>query len=354
MIYNLPIEPLPERYSGYWLNDVGKSFAREGATVTQVLGDEVSATINNGQFLDATGTLIWKTSQLNRMIRYIQAGEVQEGDVIFLHDIWYPGIEALFYARDGLGLKFKIAGMLHAGTYDPHDWTAQRGMGRWARQFENSWLHEVDMVFVASLFHSELVSEARQTNNNVKVLMSFPRAWDAQLAQAGRDALFQRRKKRLVVWPHRKAPEKDEATFLAAAKATTENWPGWQFVSSKDICKSKAQYYQLLLEASIAVSTAKQETWGIAMRESTIAGAVPLVPDSLSYCEAFDPVFMYPEGLDGLLDALHYTISTLEANDATSRHLEEKVERQAAGFEVLAKAAPMKMIHEMRRRGWKV
>ena len=46
------------------------------------------------------------------------------------------GLEMLAYVRDGLGLKFKIVGILHAGTYDPHDFLTQKGMASWGRPLE--------------------------------------------------------------------------------------------------------------------------------------------------------------------------------------------------------------------------
>lgn len=353
MIYNLPIEPLPERYSTYWLKDVGQQLAREGAVVTQVLGAAVTDRINNGEFLDVTGTLIWKATQMERLLRYIQAGEVNDDDVIFLHDLWYPGLEALFYARQGLGLKFKIAGMLHAGTYDPNDWTTRMQMQRWGRELENAWFHEIDMIFVASLYHAEMLRLSRSTRSNVMVTMSFPRAWDAQLPQAGQDSLLRNTKQKIVVWPHRMAPEKDPDKFRKAAAILEQEFPEWQFICTKDICKSKEQYYQLLLHSKIAVSTAKQETWGIAMREAVLAGCVPLVPDTLAYPETFPP-FLYSEGDDyEFVTALRSMIQDMDGGS---------VERQVVGAaQVLAEeirkqadAAVPRMLGVMRNRGWKV
>ncbi|MDM8518296.1 DUF3524 domain-containing protein, partial [Desulfobacterales bacterium HSG16] len=49
--------------------------------------------------------------------------------------------------------------------------------------------------------------------------------------------------------------------------------------------ESKSQYFDMLKQGSVAVSTAVQENFGISMVESMRAGCVPLLPDRLSYPE---------------------------------------------------------------------
>jgi len=67
----------------------------------------------------------------------------------------------------------------------------------------------------------------------------------------------------------------------------------WKFFKTKDVTASKQEYYTLLKRSRISVSFAKQETLGFAMIESIAARCLPIVPNSLSYSELYDPVFTY-------------------------------------------------------------
>jgi glycosyltransferase involved in cell wall biosynthesis len=62
----------------------------------------------------------------------------------------------------------------------------------------------------------------------------------------------------------------------------------WGFVESRE------EYWALLREADIAVSTAQHEFFGISMLEAAHAGARVLVPNHLSYPELFHPSVTYP------------------------------------------------------------
>jgi len=54
-------------------------------------------------------------------------------------------------------------------------------------------------------------------------------------------------------------------------------------------CQDRKEYAQWLQKAHIVVSTAKHETFGISIVESVFSGALPLLPNRLSYPELFPP-----------------------------------------------------------------
>jgi glycosyltransferase involved in cell wall biosynthesis len=64
-------------------------------------------------------------------------------------------------------------------------------------------------------------------------------------------------------------------------------------------------YVALLAEATVALSTARQEFFGIAMVEAAASGALPLMPARLSYPEVF------PQELHG--DVLYEDVDALQA-----------------------------------------
>ena len=102
-------------------------------------------------------------------------------------------------------------------------------------------------------------------------------------------------KDQIVVWPHRVAPEKDLAMFLLIRNIYREAYPNDKvsFVVAKEAASTKGEYYSLLSRAKVVVSTAHQETFGIAMLEGLNSGCFPVVPDRLSYRELYPRNFRH-------------------------------------------------------------
>ncbi|MDF1543067.1 MAG: DUF3524 domain-containing protein [Anaerosomatales bacterium] len=114
-----------------------------------------------------------------------------------------------------------------------------------------------------------------------------------------------------IVWPHRWEHDKDpEAFFAAVGTLAAEGLDfevavaGQAFRETADSMQaaaaalgdrlvhagepsSRAEYAALLASADIAVSTALNEFFGLAMIEACYAGCSPLVPDRLAYPEIY-------------------------------------------------------------------
>ncbi len=114
-----------------------------------------------------------------------------------------------------------------------------------------------------------------------------------------------------IVWPHRWEHDKDpEAYFTAVGQLAAEGLDfevaiaGQAFRETADTMQeaaaalgdrlvhvgepeSRAAYARLLASADIAVSTAINEFFGLAMVEACYCGAYPLVPDRLAYPELY-------------------------------------------------------------------
>jgi glycosyltransferase involved in cell wall biosynthesis len=288
LIYDVPIEPLNERYSVEWAEWFPKEFEKAGHTVAQVRGDvNLTDNIENGSFLDCIGTHYWKFQQLQKIFYLLYAGD--RPDVIFFHDLWFPGIESLAYVRDMMKLKFKIAGYLHAGTYDPADRLAQEGMASWGEHLENAWGKIFDYVFVGSRWHRDLLNHNRTFDYNKIYPIGYPIDANYYLKQATMCV----RRENIVLFPHRLNKEKHPEYFdqlpgiisMMLKKDITEDWT---FVKTKDICQTKSEYYELLGKAKVAVSYAEQETFGIAMAEAAIMGCIPITPNKLSYMDTME------------------------------------------------------------------
>ena len=281
-IFYVPIEHYEERYTEQWYRWWRAEFESLGIEYTYVDGKSLTNEIEVGSVLDAYGTNYYKASQLQNLILMIQSGIIKDDDVIFFADIWFPGIESLQYIRNVAGKKFKIAGILHAGTWDKNDFTTRTGMREWAKHIENGWLSFVDKVFVATEYHKQLIIKKTKWAIPGRIIVTgLP--FDMDEVANTIDKKISPPKENIVVFPHRLDDEKRPWLFdrLAYDLRKTE----WQFIKSKTTTKTKLEYYQLLSRAKIAVSFAEQETFGYAMLEALTFNCIPVVPNKLSYKE---------------------------------------------------------------------
>ncbi len=133
-----------------------------------------------------------------------------------------------------------------------------------------------------------------------------------------------------IVWPHRWEHDKDPDAFFAAVARLAEEGLDFEVAVAgqafRDIPESilvaeqtlgerlmhigepedRDAYAGLLAGADIAVSTAHNEFFGLAMIEAAYAGCYPVVPDRLAYAELYPSEFRYAdsEQLVGTLRSL--------------------------------------------------
>ena len=98
------------------------------------------------------------------------------------------------------------------------------------------------------------------------------------------------KKRDLILFPHRIAPEKQVEIFRDLAAQL----PEYEFIVCQDQQLTKHEYHTLLGQAKLVFSANLQETLGISMYEGALVGAIPMVPNRLSYQEMFDDKFRYP------------------------------------------------------------
>ena len=290
-IINVPIESLEERYSAQWNKWFPEAFEDMRIDFVNICPDTLSDYIKDGSFLDVCGTNYFKAGQLKILAKMLFQDEIGGDDVIFFHDIWFPGIEMLQYIRQGKKMNFKICGILHAGTYDSYDFLAKQGMGYWGGPLEEAWFSFIDQIYVATNFHKELILRKRKIDPDKIKVTGLPicNSQDPDLTE----------KENIVVFPHRLDSEKNPNLFdLLSIDAATK---GWRFIKSKEVCKTKKEYFELLNRSKIAVSFADQETWGIAQQEALFARCFPVVPDRLSYKEMYSDEFKFSSFADAVL-----------------------------------------------------
>lgn len=294
MIHILPIEPFDERYTEQWFRWWPEELLKYGHDVNIVSGDEVGDLID-GEFLDPVSTWIWKGSQVANFAKAVESGDVVSGDIVMVMDGWGPAITAIGYMRDACeNLDIKICGFFHAGSYDPWDFLARVGMDKWASGIESSWLEICDLVLLGSEYHKKLLVEKRRLKPEkafVCGLPIYPEEYKILIEQHEYHS-----RKNLVVFPHRLAPEKAKWEFDLIKEIFEKKYGAIaEWVVARECCESKKEYYQLLANSKVVVSTARQETFGIAMQEGIAFGAWAVAPNRLSYPETIK------SGINGML-----------------------------------------------------
>jgi glycosyltransferase involved in cell wall biosynthesis len=296
-VWFLPLEPLAERYTEQMLKWVSIDLRR----MASVLGWKVETLLPSikagsisqaGQWLDTERTIEWKAAQIAMFAEAARGGRVRTNDIVLVGDAWFPGIEAVRYITQLSGVHVTLLGWHYAGMFDPAD-LLPRKLAKWGSTYERMLLEEVfDEVQVGSHFHRDLIlASCPKANVNAGGL-----AWNSDdVAQHYK--LF---RERIVVFPHRFAPEKNPAHFVAVANALKPEFPDWSFVMSTNSpvatfdCgpnvsivrhDSKEAYYRFLARCGVWYSAAEQETFGYSFHEAIALGIPIVAPRRCSYTE---------------------------------------------------------------------
>lgn len=293
MLYHLALEPYEERYTADWYRWFQKEYRRAKIPFQYVDGQALTDRIETGRFLDVYNTNYWKMTQMAELVKLFRAGVIRDGDLFLTADLWHPGLECIRYMADLTKTDVKLFGILHAGTYDPNDFTAQAGLEDWARWHETGWLAQCDKVFVGSAYHHNLLARTRcralpGLSAEKVVVTGLPFYADELRIKYG----GVQKDPNLVVFPHRLDPEKQP---WLSEKLSTRLPSTVTCVRTKDVCQTKDEYYRLLAKATVAVSFAKQETFGYAMLEATALGCQIVVPDRLSYKSMYPSSVRYED-----------------------------------------------------------
>lgn len=284
MIVNIPIESIEDRYSADWNRWFHKrtNHDENWKTISPSL---LTNKIDDGSFLDITGTSYFKAMQLAAIAQSIKLGGIPRDKrvVFFIQDGWFP-VEQIAYMRDMLGCHdWRIVGYFHAGTFDPWDMTSNQKMYLWGEDLENAWFKIYDAVIVNSEFERNLLLETRKIQSSKIHVIPY----HVEVPYFGNIV-----KENIVVFPHRLDKEKQPELFAKLAERFKDS--GWEFIATKGVANlTKQKYYEILAKSKISISCALQETFGIAMVESVLLGCMPLVPDRLAYKEMYPSHYRY-------------------------------------------------------------
>jgi hypothetical protein len=297
-VFLVDLEAVETRYTGEWKTHLPSLFKKRGYNVQVISGPtDIPSATTPGAFLNFGGTNIYKASQVEQMGRLFCNGAVHPGDHFIFTDAWHPGIINLKYMSELLGIPVVTHGLWHAGSYDPQDFLGRLvGDKPWVRHAEKSFFHAFDHNYFATDFHIDMFGK-NLLNANLGTMYDCKTSgkivrtgWPMEYME---DILlmYKNMKKRdLILFPHRIAPEKQVEIF----RDLKEHLPQYEFVVCQDQQLTKNEYHNLLGEAKLVFSANLQETLGISWYEGAVVDAIPMVPDRLSYSEMAFDTFKYP------------------------------------------------------------
>ena len=298
-IFLVDLESVSTRYTGQWKTHVPSLLSKAGHNVQVIAGPtDIPNATTPGAFLNFGGTNIYKADQVGQMGRLFCSGAVCPGDHFIFTDAWHPGIINLKYMSELLDIPVVTHGLWHAGSYDPQDFLGRLvGAKKWVRHAEKSFFYAFDHNYFATEFHIDMFfknlfgvdgpSEHFRSMGTNKVVRT---GWPMEYMDNTLDLYKNMPKRDLILFPHRIAPEKQVEIF----RNLKEFLPQYEFVVCQDQQLTKNEYHNLLGEAKLVFSANLQETLGISCYEGALVGAIPMVPDRLSYTEMYYDTFKYP------------------------------------------------------------
>jgi hypothetical protein len=196
-----------------------------------------------------------------------------------------------------LQIPVTIHALWHAGSYDPQDFLGRLiGDTPWVRNAEKSFFHAIDHNYFATDFHIDMFAHNLLSIDYATAKLSYidrgkivRTGWPMEYMQNILAPYKGMKKRDLILFPHRIAPEKQVEIFRDLAT----HLPQYEFVVCQDQQLTKHEYHTLLGEAKLVFSANLQETLGISCYEGAVVDAIPMVPNRLSYTEMYFDIFKY-------------------------------------------------------------
>ena len=306
MIYYFPLESLKSRYthqlSTKWMP---QAFEKTTSLYHAVDGQYEQGDVSVGMVLDAVGRGIYSMRQCQYLLEWIQKGNVQSGDIVYLQDYWTPGIESIFYACDLYGINLKFYARCWAQSVDEYDFTYN--MKNWMRHYELGLDERLSGIFVGSTVNrDELKAAGFKTPIHVT---SLPINFDEIKSYHPKKV----DKEKIIISSSRLDWEKNPMFMMNVAKQFLEKHKDWKWIfttSAKQLRSndkfiidtiqeldktekrfvvktnlSKSEYYEILNKSSIQFNSALQDYVSFTLLEATTYGCDVVYPNFKSFPE---------------------------------------------------------------------
>lgn len=319
--FHLPLERYPSRYTAQLADWEATAFQavcdENGWLYTPIEADLPPQPIETGVVLDAMQRPRTTLRQLDRLLPQLAAHP--EKAVVYMSDMFTPGIEAIPYAFPHAGTRLILGAFCWAQTFDRYDFTTQ--FDHWMRSYEQMVCGFSDIMFVAS---EELADRARAAllpgtaSSAGWCMVGLP--FDAtavrlQMQQCPQAESWQTRQYD-VVFTSRMDDEKQPDVFLNLverckgmrfALCSGRPLPDNQYTGhARDLAKRgmldihenlpKDAYYTVLLNSKVQFNCAKQDWVSYTLLEALCAGCMPLYPMFRSFPAAlmYNKAALYP------------------------------------------------------------
>ena len=295
-LWLLPIEPIAERYTKEWYDYMPSLFEGQGFNVQVIDGCETSGQIKTGSFLDANETVAYKASQLQSVARLFADKKVLSGDVFFVYDIEFWGIEVLRVLARMNKVSVRLVGFLHACSYTKGD--AMEQMSDFQVHTERGWFEAFDLILVGSDYQKERLVFERGVEPNKIAVTGNPMFAQAYPLAEHCDLDKPREKILLISNRFDKEKRPDESLSWALVASHLYGYKVIVCTSRKDLNSNskdvqdmaeqleqqglieirrgltKRQYHGLLTQARIVLTNSEEESFGYCIHEAQMHGAI--------------------------------------------------------------------------------
>lgn len=313
-LYYIPIEPLAERYTEQWYRRFPEEFREAGFDVATIDGEPLSHHVDVGSWLPMNSTVHYKAAQMQTVSALFQDKQIKDGDIFFVADLEFWGIEAIRVMAQINQVNVKIYSFLHAASYTIED--AMAVTAPYQKYTELGWAMMCDGIFVGSHYHKKAFIERR--------VMPYASKEDAQkiankIHVVGNPVFLDEyrligtpEKKRQVIISNRFDWEKRPNLSLDFAYLLKKEDPSIniivttsrpEFKSNKKWLMDKAlgmqddgiitiysglskrEYHQHLAESKVMLTNSIEENFGYCIAEALVYNTYPLAPNKLSHPE---------------------------------------------------------------------
>lgn len=283
----------------------GTSFERIYTAIAHVIKEcklpidiMVGARFDNtltGGALDDTRYTQAQADILSSMVTKLSAKHYER--ILFI-DFFNPGMELVRYFAEQTEQEIKMAALLHGGTFVDGDiYEAE-----WVVRSEQLWGTLFDKIFVPSRYaYSQLPAYLADKAS------IHPWGMDAVTSEGFVKPYAQRTID--VIFPHRLNSDKGigdlaaiarqlpHVTFVVTSPSSKESAIPTELEGLKNItyitCVSTDDLHEVMSDAKLVLSCAKQELFGYSVAEAVSLGCLPIVPGNQVYTELYSESALY-------------------------------------------------------------
>lgn len=306
-LFYVPIEPLEERYTEQWYRWFPNWFKQQGINYLVIDGITLTNKITHGAFLDTNSTFHYKATQLQAIAQLFFNKKVKDGDIFFVADIEFPGIESIKYLATLNGIDVKLYGFCHAASYTKEDFFQKTQ--EFAQYSEQTWFNVFDKVFVGSDYHKQQILKNRMIYRDDDNIIVTGNPYDIKEVRHQHN-IDHNQKENIVVCTNRPDYEKRPNLTLDVFGELKRRYPSWRFIvttgrdtwgkgwirekaldmRNRGVIEiheglSKSQYFDILAKSKIMTGNSIEENFGYCILEAIILGSIPVLPNNYSHPE---------------------------------------------------------------------